>query len=255
MAAILKTEGLTKVYRDGTRALKGVDLQVPEGSIFGLLGANGAGKTTLISIVTTLRGKTDGKVYLDGLDLDEDQNAIRERIGVTFQERVRESNLTGREVLEYHGVLYGMNRACLEEKISELLMIADLDDVADKDVKTYSGGMLRRLELIKGMMTEPRILFLDEPTVGLDPQSRKQMWALIQRMRDRGTTIFVTSHYIEEIERNADWVAIIDKGSCVDQGRPATLLEKYKNASALSPSSLEDIYLYLSGGAVKEAVR
>jgi len=246
MNSILQIQDLKKVYKDGTEALKGINLEVKEGIVFGLLGPNGAGKSTLISIIITLLSKTKGKVYLDGLDLDTKADKIRSRIGVTFQENIKESNLTGYEILKNHALLYGMSSNQIKSKIEELLKLVDLKEVIDKKIEKYSGGMLRKLEILKGIMTEPKILFLDEPTLGLDPKSRNEIWSFIRRLKEDGTTIFVTSHYLEEIEKNADEIAIINNGMIIENGSPKILRKKYKEIDESKYDSLENIFLSLT---------
>jgi len=255
MESILSIKEVKKVYKDGTCALKGISLEVPKGCIYGLLGPNGAGKTTLISIMTTLLSKTEGKVYVDGIDLDNAPDTIRKLIGVTFQESINERDLTGMEILISHGALYGMRAGEVAKRTEDMLNMMGLSDVANKYVNTYSGGMRRRLEIIKGMMTEPTVLFLDEPTLGLDPQSRHQIWNFLKEIKKKGTTIFVTSHYIDEIERNADHVAFIDRGKVIEQGVPSTLTDKYSKLNSEGKSTLEDIFLYFiehsKGGTIE----
>jgi len=244
MNNILSIRDLKKVYKDGTVALKGVSLEVPKGVIFGLLGPNGAGKSTLISIVTTALGKTEGDVYVNSFSLDEEADEIRDSIGVIFQESIRETGLTGYEVLENQGILYGMRKTEIREKARLLLKQIGLNEVADKYIETYSGGMRRKLEIIKGILTNPKILFLDEPTLGLDPQSRKQIWQFLNEMKSKGTTIFVTSHYIEEIERNADHVAIIDSGELKCHGVPSEIISDFNKFEIIDASNLEEVFLY-----------
>lgn len=246
MNEILEIKDLEKVYKDGTEALKSINLEVKEGTIFGLLGPNGAGKSTLISIITTLLSKTKGKVYLDGLDLDTKANQIRSKIGVTFQENIKENNLTGYEILKNHALLYGMSSNKIKLKIEELLELIDLKEIANKKIEKYSGGMLRRLEIVKGIITEPKILFLDEPTLGLDPKSRNEIWSFIRKLKEDGTTVFVTSHYLEEIEKHADEIAIINNGRIIEKGSPTILRKKYNEMDKSRYDSLEDIFLCLT---------
>ena len=225
------THQLTKSYqtRDGEKvdALQGIDLAIPNGEIYALLGPNGAGKTTTISLLTTLLLPTSGSAQVAGYDVFEHPANVRRRIGVTFQEMVLDEELTGRQVLDFHGKLYGIKRSGRQEKITELAALVELSDVLDRPVKAYSGGMKRRLELARGLMTSPSILFLDEPTQGLDPQNRIGIWSYIRRLRDeQGMTLLLTTHYMEEAETLADRVGIIDRGRLVVEGNPTELIRR-----------------------------
>lgn len=254
MNNILSINNLKKTYKDGTMALKGVSLEVPKGTIYGLLGPNGAGKSTLISIVTTALGKTMGDVYINGYSLEDETEKIRASIGVIFQESVRETGLTGNEILVNHGKLYGMKKEAIKKKAATLLKQIGLEEVANKNIETYSGGMRRKLEIIKGILTSPEILFLDEPTLGLDPQSRKQIWLFLNKMKNEGTTIFVTSHYIEEIERNADHIAIIDSGELRCEGIPSKIIANFNALNDTGKRNLEDIFLYYTEERKEEII-
>lgn len=217
--------GLTKRYGN-VEALRGVDLEVPRGQIFALLGPNGAGKTTFLSILTTLLRPTAGTALVLGADVAAQPDAVRRRIGVTFQEIVLDPELTGREVLYYHGRLYGLSGAELRRRIDELVEMVALQEAIGRRTRTYSGGMKRRLELARGLLTRPEVLILDEPTQGLDPQNRAYLWDYLQELPRRlGTTVVLSTHYMEEAERLADRVAIIDHGRVVAEGTPAGLVE------------------------------
>ena len=221
------TQGLTKRYSDEVLALSGVDLAVAANSIYALLGPNGAGKTTTISILTTLAKPTTGTAQVAGFDVVKQPAEVRRRIGVTFQETVLDVDLTGRQVLLYHGRLYGLSKAACHQKMDELLALVELESAADRRVGTYSGGMKRRLELARGLMTEPEILFLDEPTLGLDPQNRAGIWNYIRDLKEqRGMTLLMTTHYMDEAEELADCVGIIDNGRIVTEGTPQQLVEQ-----------------------------
>lgn len=221
------TQGLTKRYNGDVLALAGVDLAVPANSIYALLGPNGAGKTTTISILTTLAKPTEGTAHVAGFDVVRQPAEVRRRIGVTFQETVLDVDLTGRQTLAYHGRLYGLNKAACEQKSRDLLALVELEAAADRRVNTYSGGMKRRLELARGLMTEPEILFLDEPTLGLDPQNRAGIWAYIRDLKaERGMTLLLTTHYMDEAEQLADRVGIIDNGRIITEGTPQQLVEQ-----------------------------
>ncbi len=221
------TQGLTKRYDGDVLALAGVDLAVPANTIYALLGPNGAGKTTTISILTTLAQPTAGTAQVAGFDVVKQPAEVRRRIGVTFQETVLDVDLTGRQALLFHGRLYGLSKAACHQKIEELLALVELESAADRRIGTYSGGMKRRLELARGLMTEPEILFLDEPTLGLDPQNRAGIWAYIRDLKaQRGMTLLMTTHYMDEAEQLADRVGIIDNGRIITEGSPQQLVEQ-----------------------------
>ena len=218
---------LKKKYEPDILAVNGLDLKIEKGSIYALLGPNGAGKTTTISILTTIFQPTGGVAKVAGYDVVKEPKKVREKIGVTFQETLVDEALTGRQTLDFHGQLYGMSRSQRKKKIKELLHHVELEDAADRKAKTYSGGMKRRLELIRGLMTGPEILFLDEPTLGLDPQNRTKIWDYILSMRDTfGVTILFTTHYLEEAEKLADRVGIVDHGKVVAEGTPGELIDQ-----------------------------
>lgn len=226
-ALAIEGNGLVKRYGEDVLAIDGVNLAIPSNSIYALLGPNGAGKTTTLSILTTLIEPTAGTAKVHGLDVVRQADEVRRRIGVTFQETVLDDELTGRQVLDYHGRLYGQSRQQRQAKITELLAMVELEDAAERKVKTYSGGMKRRLELVRGLMTEPDLLFLDEPTLGLDPQNRANIWAYIRDLKARqGITIMMTTHYMEEAEQLADCVGIIDQGRIVTEGSPRDLIDQ-----------------------------
>jgi ABC-2 type transport system ATP-binding protein len=226
-AKTIEVEALVKRYNKEVLAVDGIDLSIPTNTIYALLGPNGAGKTTTLSILTTLLEPTDGSARVLGLDVVKQAGAVRGRIGVTFQEMVLDDELTGRQVLDYHGRLYGQSKAERQAKIEELLALVELEDAASRQAKTYSGGMKRRLELGRALMTTPEVLFLDEPTLGLDPQTRVRIWEYIRRLReDQGMTILLTTHYMDEAESLADQVGIIDLGKLVAEGTPQALIEQ-----------------------------
>jgi len=220
----VEAKGLTRKYGDLV-AVDSLDLSIPAGTIYALLGPNGAGKTTTISMLTTLLPPTSGTARVAGFDVAAQPAEVRKRIGVTFQEIVLDKDLTGREVLDYHGRLYGMKRGERAARIAELLALVELEDAADRRVKTYSGGMKRRLELARGLMTRPQVLFLDEPTQGLDPQNRARVWDYLRALRHSdGLTLLLTTHYMDEAEALADTVGIIDHGRLVVEGPPERLV-------------------------------
>jgi ABC-2 type transport system ATP-binding protein len=218
---------LVKRYNKEVLAVDGVDLSIPPNTIYGLLGPNGAGKTTTISMLATLLEPTAGWAKVLGLDVVAQANEVRRRIGVTFQEMVLDDELTGRDVLDFHGRLYGQSKTERQAKTEELLALVELEDAADRRARTYSGGMKRRLELARALMTTPEVLFLDEPTLGLDPQTRARVWEYIRDLKQKGgLTLLVTTHYMDEAEYLADQVGIIDYGKLVVEGTPRELIEQ-----------------------------
>lgn len=223
----IETKGLVKKFEDEILAVDGIDLSIQANTIYALLGPNGAGKTTTVSILTTLIEPTSGTANVLGFDVVHQANDVRNNIGVTFQEMVIDGDLTGRQVLDYHGRLYRLGADKRKKIIKELLALAELEEAADRRVKTYSGGMKRRLELVRGLMTNPRVLFLDEPTTGLDPQNRTSIWRYIRNLKENNQlTILLTTHYMEEAEELADIVGIIDHGRLVVEGAPRELTNK-----------------------------
>ena len=223
----IETIGLVKRYNEEVLAVDGVDLAIPANSIYSLLGPNGAGKTTTLSILTTLLEPTAGTARVAGLDVVGQANDVRQIIGVTFQETVLDDSLTGRQALDFHGKLYNQSKAQRQAKIEELLALVELEEAADRKIKTYSGGMKRRLELIRGLMTEPQVLFLDEPTLGLDPQSRSRLGDYILDLKEKqGLTVLLTTHYMDEAQLLSDKVGIIDQGKIIAEGTPQELIEQ-----------------------------
>ncbi|MEF3275324.1 MAG: ATP-binding cassette domain-containing protein [Chloroflexus sp.] len=222
----LAVETIDLVKRYGTlTALDRVNLQAPMGCIYALLGPNGAGKTTLLSILTTLLPPTSGSARILGFDVCQQAADVRRRIGVTFQEMVLDPLLTGRETLDFHGRLYRLPAAVRRQRIAELVELVQLTEAIDRSVKSYSGGMKRRLELARGLMTDPQLLVLDEPTQGLDPQNRVNIWSYVRDLnRRRGMTILLTTHAMDEAEALADQVGIIDHGRLIVSGRPSDLI-------------------------------
>lgn len=229
--AAIETHHLVKEYSTDSGekipAVRGIDLSVRQGEIYALLGPNGAGKTTTISILTTLLQPTDGRALVAGFDVVTQAAQVRRTIGVTFQEVVLDEELTGRQIMDYHARLYGLHRADRRRRLDELSALVELTDVLDRKVGGYSGGMKRRLELARGLMTSPRVLFLDEPTQGLDPHNRAGIWRYIRRLRDEtGITLLLTTHYMEEAETLADRVGIIDHGELMVEGTPQALVRE-----------------------------
>jgi ABC-2 type transport system ATP-binding protein len=221
----IETHQLTKQYAGDVLAVDGLDLRISEHTIYALLGPNGAGKTTAISILTTLIPPTSGIARVAGYDVQSQGRDVRASIGVTFQDVVLDRDLTGRQVLDLHGRLYHMDSTRRESRIRTLIDLVELQESIDRLVKTYSGGMKRRLELARGLMTQPKILFLDEPTLGLDPQNRAKLWEYIGQLKEKSRlTLMLTTHYMEEAQILADRVGIIDRGRLVVEGAPAELI-------------------------------
>jgi ABC-2 type transport system ATP-binding protein len=222
MTTAIHATGLRKSFGDKT-VLDGIDLNVAGGTIFALLGPNGAGKTTTVNILTTLITPDGGQVRVAGHDLREDPDGIRASIGVTGQFSAVDGLLTGSENLVLMADLHHLDRAEGRRRAAELLEKFDLTDAADKTAQTYSGGMQRRLDLAMTLVGQPRVIFLDEPTTGLDPRSRRGMWAIIQELVDSGVTVFLTTQYLEEADHLADRIAVLDHGRLVAQGTAAEL--------------------------------
>jgi len=223
---VIETENLTKTY-NGLYAVDSLNLEVEEGEIFGLLGPNGAGKTTTLMMLTTLTPPSSGTARISGLDVVKKPDKVRESIGIVFQDPSSDDILTGYENLKLHGLLYDMPDDLREQRIKEVLALVDLTERKDDLVKKYSGGMRRRLEIARGLMHHPKVLFLDEPTLGLDPQSRGRIWEYIQVLaRKEGITIVLTTHYMEEADRLCDRIGIIDRGKIVALDSPERLKKR-----------------------------
>jgi ABC-2 type transport system ATP-binding protein len=226
---MLQARGLCKSFTTGrtnVRAVDGIDLDVERGEIFGFLGPNGAGKTTSLRMLSTLLPIDGGDATVAGYDVKKDPAEVRRRIGYVSQLGGADDEATGLEDLILQGQLYGMSPAVARERASELTQLLELSGFAHRKVKTYSGGQKRRLDVALGIMHRPSVLFLDEPTIGLDPQNRSNLWDEVRSLRDAGTTIFLTTHYLEEADVLSDRVAIIDHGKIVAQGSPHDLKSK-----------------------------
>ncbi|MDG6256843.1 MAG: ATP-binding cassette domain-containing protein [Methanomicrobiaceae archaeon] len=219
----IAAENLTKTFGDFT-AVDRISFTIEEGEIFGLLGPNGAGKTTTISMLSTMLRPTAGKASINGYDIHGDQDGVRKSIGIVFQDQSLDEELTAYENMDFHGRLYRIPGEQRRAKIAGLLALVGLQDRRHDLVKTYSGGMRRRLEIARGLLHEPKVLFLDEPTLGLDPQTRNHLWEYIERLNEeKGVTIILTTHYMEEADRLCDRVAIIDHGGIIAMDTPQAL--------------------------------
>jgi ABC-2 type transport system ATP-binding protein len=218
MDDIIKVNGLKKDFGPDILAVDDISFNVKRGEIFGFLGPNGAGKSTTIKILTTLIRKTAGSVIIDGMNIDEESEAIRRIIGYASQEVGVDNDLTARENLWIQGRFYHLTKDQAKKKAEELLRTVDLVDSADRKVSTFSGGMRKRLDLATALVSDPKVLFLDEPTTGLDPKSRNELWEYIRKLNNDGATIFLTTQYMEEAERLADRLCIIDQGKIVAEG-------------------------------------
>jgi len=243
---IIDVKNLTKKFGDFT-AVNEISFSVGSGERFAFLGPNGAGKSTTIKMLTTLLAPTSGTILIAGYDPKSRASGVRQSIGIVFQDPSLDEDLTAWENMEIHGVFYGMPRALRRERIHELLDFVDLHNRKDSRVKEFSGGMKRRLEIARGLLHHPRVMFLDEPTLGLDPQTRKRMWQYLQDLNDReSVTVFFTTHYMEEAERVAQRIAIIDHGKIVAIGSVAEL------KAQTNADSLESAFLALTGSTIRE---
>jgi ABC-2 type transport system ATP-binding protein len=241
MENIIEVKNLTKKFKDFT-AVENISFIVPRGAIFAFLGPNGAGKTTTIKMLTTLLNPTAGRITLNGYDPAKDRHEARHSFGIVFQDQSLDDELTAWENMEFHGVLYEMPKKLRRQRIDELLKFVELDERRKDLVKTFSGGMKRRLEIARGLLHHPKILFLDEPTLGLDPQTRNHIWSYIVNLNKKeGITVFFTTHYMEEADRVATAVTIIDHGKIISQGTPAELKAKTKT------NNVEDAFIELTG--------
>ncbi|WP_198667975.1 ATP-binding cassette domain-containing protein [Saliphagus sp. LR7] len=221
--AAIVAEGVELTYADGTEAVKGIDLTIPEGEFFGFLGANGAGKTTAIKTFSTLLSPTAGSITVNGFDVQDEPRRIRETIGYMAQETSVDEELTARENIRFAARAYGVPKSERAERIDELLDLVDLADVGDKQAGEFSGGMKKRLDAATALVHDPPLVFLDEPTTGLDPKARNRLWEYFERIKERGTTLFLTTQYLEEADQLCDRIAVIMDGEIVATGSPAEL--------------------------------
>jgi ABC-2 type transport system ATP-binding protein len=245
--AAVETRDLVKHYGD-VEAVRGVNLRVAPGEVFGFLGPNGAGKSTTVRMLTTLLTITSGTASVCGIDVASDPDGVRRRIGVALQEAGLDPRQTGRELLVLQGRLFGMTPADASERARRLLALVELEDAADRRIKGYSGGMKRRLDLASALVHEPEVLFLDEPTTGLDPASRLTVWDEVRRINARGTTVFLTTQYLEEADQLCDRLAIIDDGQIVRAGTPAELKADLRTRWGRDGEpTLDDVFLDATG--------
>jgi ABC-2 type transport system ATP-binding protein len=251
MKLAVEAEGLVKQYRGraGTvDAVRGVDLTVEAGEVFGFLGPNGAGKSTTIKMLTTLMSITAGTARVAGIDVMAEPQGVRRRIGVALQEAGLDPRQTGRELLVLQARLFGASKQHAQARAADLLELVDLVDAGDRRIKGYSGGMKRRLDLASALVHEPDVLFLDEPTTGLDPASRLTVWDEVRRINELGTTVFLTTQYLEEADQLCDRIAIIDDGLIVREGTPRQLKADLRERDGLDTEpSLDDVFLDATG--------
>jgi len=219
---IIEVHGLSHSY-ESLRAVDNISFNVKSGEIFSFLGPNGAGKSTAINVLITLLNLQEGMVTIAGHDLKREPKEVRDSIGIVFQEITLDRDMTVKETLEFHGNLYSMEKSEIESRIEELLGLVELREKKDVLTKNLSGGMKRRLEIARGLMTRPIVLFLDEPTIGLDPQTRRKTWDYLRMVNNEGTTIFLTTHYMDEADMLSDTISIIDHGRIIASGTPAEL--------------------------------
>lgn len=245
----MDVQGLQKTYDSGTQALKGIKLEIPEGSFFGLLGPNGAGKSTLIHCIMGLAIPTGGKATVFGRDIVSEYSEARAQVGLAPQETNLDWFLNIEETLDYHGGYYGMPKAQRKERIKELLEAFSLTEKRKSDTRMLSGGMKRRVVLARALMHRPKLLILDEPTAGVDVELRLELWQYMKKVNKEGTTILLTTHYIEEAEQLCDNLALINHGEIIRTGTSAELKKHYKK------KNLEDVYLHLVGRSELERAK
>ena len=242
----IKVSGLTKSYGE-IEAVRGIDFEVQAGETFGFLGPNGAGKSTTIKILCTLARPTSGDAWVAGRNVRAERDAVRRNIGLVFQDTTLDNYLTGAQNLRFHAALYGVPAAAVAPRMQQVLEMVDLWERRDSLVMTYSGGMKRRLEIARGFLHTPKILFLDEPTLGLDPQSRNQLWTHVKMLNEtEKVTVFLTTHYMDEADRVAHRIGVIDHGKLVAQGTPKAIKEQ------TGTESLEDAFLQLTGSTIRD---
>lgn len=247
MSPLIEVKNLTKRFSDGTLAVDNISFSVEEGGVFAFLGPNGAGKSTTIKMLTTLLHPTEGTITVNGYDTEKDADAVRKSFGIVFQDPSLDDELTAYENMELHGMLYGVDAATRTQRIKELLILVELYERRNSFVRDFSGGMKRRLEVARGLLHHPKVMFLDEPTLGLDPQTRNHLWHYVMELnKNKSITIFFTTHYMEEADRVAKNIAIIDHGEIIARGTSAELKQK------TNTTSLEDAFLALTGNEIRE---
>lgn len=248
---IIEVQNLVKKYGD-FEAVKGISFSVPQGEIFGLLGPNGAGKSTTLEIIETLRTKTSGKVFVDGLDLDKEPNEIKKIIGVQLQTSGYYPGLNLSELIKLFGGLYNQR-----VDVMEMLNLVNLKDKAKAKYKELSGGQKQRFSIATTLINRPKIIFLDEPTTGLDPQARRNLWDLIRDIRSKGTTVIMTTHYMDEAEVLCDRVAVIDSGKIIAIDTPDKMVDDlvasgFERTKEVKAATLEDVFIHLTGKSLRE---
>jgi ABC-2 type transport system ATP-binding protein len=243
---IIEVKNLVKKF-DDVAAVDTISFSVKKGEVFAFLGPNGAGKTTTIKMLTTLLKPTSGEIRLDGHNVTENPNMTRKSFGIVFQDPSLDNELTAYENLQFHAVLYGLTKDVYASRIEKLLELVELKDRKNSFVKTFSGGMKRRLEIARGLLHHPKVLFLDEPTIGLDPQTRNLMWNYIYNLnKEENVTIFFTTHHMEEVQKMAQKIAIIDHGKIIEQGTPDEIRKK------TGTNDLEEAFIKLTGSKIRE---
>ena len=246
MAKIIEVKNVSKHFGE-VKAVENISFSVDTGKIFAFLGPNGAGKTTTIKMLTTLLPPSHGEIKLNNFDVVTHPDETRHSFGIVFQDPSLDTELTAYENMQFHAVLYNVKASVYKPRIEELLRLVDLWDRKDSLVKEFSGGMKRRLEIARGLLHHPKVLFLDEPTLGLDPQTRNHIWSYIKNLNQKEKlTVFFTTHYMEEADRVADMVSIIDHGKIIESGTPMELKKK------TNTENLEDAFLALTGHEVRE---
>ncbi|KKP42835.1 MAG: ABC transporter, ATP-binding protein [Parcubacteria group bacterium GW2011_GWA2_33_14] len=243
---MIEIKNITKKFKDFI-AVDNISLKVNKGEIFAFLGPNGAGKSTTIKMLTTLLTPTAGEIFLNDHNVTENPHQTRRSFGIVFQDPSLDNELTAYENMQFHAILYGLKKEVYKKRIVDLLNLVELYDRKDSFVKTFSGGMKRRLEIARGLLHHPKVLFLDEPTIGLDPQTRNHIWAYIHNLnKQEGVTIFFTTHHMEEVERIAQRIAIIDHGKIIITGTIEEILNKAQT------KNLEDAFIALTGNKIRE---
>ena len=244
--SIIEVKKLVKKFGDFT-AVNGISFNVKHGEMFAFLGPNGAGKTTTIKMLTTLLDPSSGEIDISGVDPKKDKNKARKSFGIVFQDPSLDDDLTAMENLEFHAIFYGVDEKTRKERIPYLLRFVGLWERKDDFVRNFSGGMKRRLEIARGLIHHPKILFLDEPTLGLDPQTRNHIWEYIKKLnKEEGMTVFLTTHYMNEAEKVADTIAVIDHGKIISIGTADQLKKETKK------DNLEDAFLKLTGHGIRD---